>query len=60
MTSINVQRKKSLRYARGVTSIEYALICVLIVMAALVAIGVAGDAVEALYEMVASRVPSVP
>ncbi|WP_367394901.1 Flp family type IVb pilin [Cupriavidus sp. Agwp_2] len=48
------------RHARGVTSIEYALICVLIAMAALGGVGILGDAVEALYEMVATKMPSMP
>lgn len=46
-----------LRDDQGVSAIEYALLGSLIAMAIVLSVATLGDAVEALYELVASKLP---
>ncbi|WP_439671359.1 Flp family type IVb pilin [Cupriavidus necator] len=60
MPGITAHWMKFQRDERGVTSIEYALIGVMIAMAILVGLSAAGDSVKSLYQMIASKLPSLP
>ncbi|AQV93078.1 pilus assembly protein [Cupriavidus necator] len=60
MPGINAQWMKLQRDECGVTSIEYALIAVLIAMAILGGVSALGGSVGSLYNMIASKMPSLP
>lgn len=60
MQAIIAQLKALHHDERGVTSIEYALIAVLIAMAIVITVGALGIKVKELYEMVVAVMPAMP
>ncbi|AEI76085.1 Flp pilus assembly protein pilin Flp [Cupriavidus necator N-1] len=57
MPKLFARSRDFLRDDQGVSAIEYALLGSLIAMAIVFSVATLGDAVEALYELVASKLP---
>lgn len=60
MPTLDAEWKRLLCDERGVTSIEYALIGALLAMAIVAGVSTVGDAVQSLYQMIASKIPTAP
>ena len=58
MPTLDAEWKRLLCDERGVTSIEYALIGALLAMAIVGGVSTLGDAVQSLYQMIASKMPT--